>query len=453
MDLSIGKSLILRNLSKRELGRIKSDLTFLNPAWDEAIKFSRSTWGIKKYIRLYKEKERYLEVPRGYLYDLISLFGYPESVLDTTSYFPPVEIESKIQLRPLQAPWVDAMLKVPQGLGIAPSGCGKTVMLLEVIAKLGQPTLWLTHRERLLVQFVNRTKEFLGDVGHIGIIGGGEYSIGDVITVGMVDTLAERDLSEIWNKFGLIVVDEGHRVPCDTMYKVITQFSARRLYIITATPYRQDGLEPIMFRAAGPAIATITREEAIEANLILPAKILVVNIDWPDNCKNLRYQTVMKKLAHVESRNDRIATDILIEAALGNVCIILTVQVKHGKMLKEKLAELGVEAEHVHAKTSEKKRNNAIDRFEEGEIQVLIATYNLLSEGFDNKFASRLFLAAPRKSKALVTQSIGRIERVAEGKTNSLVYDYVDTISSLTKQFYARERVYEENLNEIIYLE
>jgi superfamily II DNA or RNA helicase len=83
--------------------------------------------------------------------------------------------------------------------------------------------------------------------------------------------------------------------------------------------------------------------------------------------------------------------------------------------------------------------------FKGGKIQVLVATYDLLAEGFNHRPLNRLFLATPIRWEGLVVQSIGRVQRPYEGKTEALVYDYMDEgIAMFADQASSRlSRVYE----------
>ena len=69
-----------------------------------------------------------------------------------------------------------------------------------------------------------------------------------------------------------------------------------------------------------------------------------------------------------------------------------------------------------------------VEDFKSGKLQVLVATYDLLMEGFNYKPLNRLFFASPIKWKGSVIQALGRIQRPADGKTEAICYDYVDSL-------------------------
>jgi superfamily II DNA or RNA helicase len=72
-----------------------------------------------------------------------------------------------------------------------------------------------------------------------------------------------------------------------------------------------------------------------------------------------------------------------------------------------------------------------------GQVKVLVATGQLIGEGFDCRDLSTLFLATPIRFNGRLLQYLGRILRPAPGKDKARVYDYLDI------QVGVLERVYE----------
>jgi len=193
---------------KREL---KKDLSFPNPAYEDALNFGRTTRGVPSKIRLYEEVNGLFEIPRGAwetLSVILNTHKIEIEVVDNTVKFDPSTSPKDLKLRDYQVPWVDNMLKSTQGMGVAPPGAGKTIMMLDTYAKLGQPCLWLTHTRRLTHQAAESAKKFLGV--EAGFIGGGKEDIKH-FTIGMIPTLAKKsdaELAEYSSQFGAIIADE-----------------------------------------------------------------------------------------------------------------------------------------------------------------------------------------------------------------------------------------------------
>jgi superfamily II DNA or RNA helicase len=78
-----------------------------------------------------------------------------------------------------------------------------------------------------------------------------------------------------------------------------------------------------------------------------------------------------------------------------------------------------------------------------GRIKVLVATGQLIGEGFDCRELSTLFLATPIKFNGRLLQYLGRVLRPAPGKEHARVYDYLDPGGVLQAAARARARVYE----------
>ena len=73
----------------------------------------------------------------------------------------------------------------------------------------------------------------------------------------------------------------------------------------------------------------------------------------------------------------------------------------------------------------------------------MIATGQLIGEGFDCKDLSTLFLATPIRFSGRVVQYLGRILRPASGKEKARLFDYVDVhVDTLKNAARARQRVY-----------
>jgi superfamily II DNA or RNA helicase len=88
-------------------------------------------------------------------------------------------------------------------------------------------------------------------------------------------------------------------------------------------------------------------------------------------------------------------------------------------------------------------RQAVVDRLNAGAARVVIATGQLIGEGFDCPNLSSLFLATPIRFSGRVLQYLGRVLRPAPGKERARVFDYVDAeVETLAKAAEARRRVY-----------
>jgi hypothetical protein len=105
------------------------------------------------------------------------------------------------------------------------------------------------------------------------------------------------------------------------------------------------------------------------------------------------------------------------------------VTVGHAKNLARSLNTLGVSAGIVHGMMAEGERRLALEDFRTGRTQVL-TNVAVLTEGFDDPGVSCVAMARPTRSEGLYAQCVGRGTRLAQGKKDCLILDFVD-LSSL----------------------
>ncbi len=115
----------------------------------------------------------------------------------------------------------------------------------------------------------------------------------------------------------------------------------------------------------------------------------------------------------------------------------------HCETLKGLLRGHGIRSELLTGDINGKEREKIVYRLNNGQVKVLIATGQLIGEGFDCKGLSTLFLTTPIKFNGRVIQYLGRVLRPARGKKRAVVYDYIDSkVGVLAASAKSRQRVY-----------
>jgi superfamily II DNA or RNA helicase len=80
-----------------------------------------------------------------------------------------------------------------------------------------------------------------------------------------------------------------------------------------------------------------------------------------------------------------------------------------------------------------------LDAIPEDEVLLVLATGRYVGEGFDCARLDTLFLAMPVSWRGTLVQYTGRLHRLHPGKTEVLIYDYVDThVATLARMFERR---------------
>jgi len=417
-----------------------------NPKYHSAITNGYSTWGMDPFIYNFEILPNdNLCIPRGCRSLLIEAVGKDVKIVDKRTKFGYIDIDSShIKYRPYQFNNIIKFLKAgEEGLFVSPAGSGKTVVGISMIPILGQPTLWLTHTKALANQAITRIKQFLPGLKEddVGFIGEGKWKPGKIVTVALIPTLVRRmkELHEMRDDYGLVIVDETHHVPASTFLIVIGALNPYYLYGLTATPYRRDKLEALMFQMIGPELIRISIDEVENDGGILMPTVKYRTVHSKPVYGNQIQQILKQNIVNNSKRNNIIVGDIIREAVMGNYCIVLTDRKVHAEILYNLISLGWKKTGFATGNYTKKYVIEQTNMLNEKEITVLVCTFSLLGEGFDVKFLNRAFITMPFRAEGKVEQLVGRIQRTAEGKTDAVVYDYVDVdIGLLQNQFYTK---------------
>jgi superfamily II DNA or RNA helicase len=426
-------------------------LKFPNPKYLENARMGRWNRGVPKELRFYyRLRGGGLVIPRGFIRQLITTcrrLDITYTVEDRRRSLPPVDYAFNGQLRPFQQQAVQHMLRKEFGTLNSPTGSGKTVMALYILAQRKQPALIIVHTADLARQWSERIETFLNiPVKEIGRIGGGKKKIGEKITVALVQSLY-KCAETVAPQVGHLIVDECHRTPSRTFTDAVTEFDARYMLGLSATPWRRDNLSKLIFWHLGDVHHQVEKNDLIRTGQVLPADIIFRETEFKPYYDPVQeYSKMLSELTLDDDRNRLIAADIAAEAASHpGICLVLTDRKKHCESLGALLRYgFSLPVDILTGDLNAGERQQVMDRLQEGRIKVLIATGQLIGEGFDCRELTTLFMATPVRFSGRIIQYLGRILRPAPGKKRARVFDYVDiNVEPLLKAADARKKIYD----------
>jgi len=448
ISVVLNRCIHLKGPGKELVDHLKKSLTLPNPVYLENEKRGRWNKGVPKSLEFYQETDQGLEIPRGCMRQLITTlkgFDLPFELVDRRRLLPEVDFQFSGELKPYQEKACQAILKKHFAVLTAPTGSGKTVMMLSIVARRKQPTLIVVHTRELAAQWSSRIETFLGiPPEDQGFIGGGRFRLGDKITVAMVQTLYKHTM-DVSHRIGNLVVDECHRAPSRTFQEAVAAFDSYYMTGLSATPFRRDRLSKLIFWFLGDRAHDVDQNELQHRGDILKAQVVFRPTDFNSPTDpTSQYVQLMSELINDMDRNRLIAADIARESAGRNgVTLVLSDRKSHCRTLRDLLKnEHGLEADLLTGDLKEQERRDVLSRLEDNRISILIATSQLLGEGFDSDRLTDLFLVYPIRFKGRLLQYLGRILRPSQGKT-ARVFDYVDVnIGVLEAAARARHSVY-----------
>jgi superfamily II DNA or RNA helicase len=155
---------------------------------------------------------------------------------------------------------------------------------------------------------------------------------------------------------------------------------------------------------------------------------------------------MLLELTADDERNRLIVSDIAQETEKSDgICLVLSDRKKHCEILKALLRyRHKIHAELLTGDLPSNERKAILNRLKSGEVRVLIATGQLIGEGFDCENLSTLFLSTPIRFSGRVVQYLGRVLRPTQVNTKKArVFDYVDSrVGVLRTAARERQKIY-----------
>ena len=448
VELVVGSRLTVRRPPAALAEKLITTFQMVNPVWTENQKAGRWNGDTDRVLEFYtRQSDGTIIVPRGAL-GLVAWLarqcGCRWRLTDRRRTLPDVSSVFTGHLKPYQVRAVEELGRRDFGFLQAPTGAGKTVMALSLIAKRRQPALIVVHTRELVDQWVQRIETFLGlPRDQIGVVGDGRLDIGRSLTVATVQSLY-KVAPDVAPHVGHLIVDECHRCPSRTFTKAITSFDCRYMLGLSATPWRRDGLTKLIAWHLGRKVE-VDRSELGADDLIFNVEVIERLTDFDtDLDASEQYVQVVAELTQDADRNEMIADDVATEATgHEGVCLVLSDRKSHCETLRDLIEQRGVRTDVLTGDLSKSVRTAVVERVRAGEVPVLVATAQLIGEGFDAKSLRCLFLTTPMTFDGRVLQALGRILRPAPGKATARVFDYVDErIGVLKHAARRRRRVY-----------
>ena len=450
MQVIISNTITLIDPPNVVLQTLTDKLTLKNPKWVENERMGRWNKTTPPTLTFYQtEGDKNLVIPRGFARQLILMLRHhqvPYTIEDRRRRLPEIDFTFAAQLKPFQQHAVDAMLSKDFGTLNAPTGSGKTVMALYMIARRKQPATIIVHNKSLAFQWISRIETFLGiPEKEIGLIGAGRKKIGDRVTVGLVQSMVKYH-QDVSRHTGYVIVDECHRTPSRTFTQAVSAFDAAYMLGLSATPFRRDNLSDLIFWYLGDAYHTVNTPQLVQNGDILTAEVTIRETRFVPHADPVQnYAKMLSELTENDERNRMIASDIHEEAKNeSGTILVLTDRKKHCDALASLLQyKYKLKVAILTGDLTAARRSAVVDRLNSGALNVLVATGQLIGEGFDAANLTALFLTTPIKFDGRILQYLGRVLRPSADKIHARVFDYVDIrVNVLAHAGEARKQLY-----------
>ena len=240
-----------------------------------------------------------------------------------------------------------------------------------------------------------------------------------------------KHYDEIEEEPGMIVIDEAHHALAKTYKGMWDRFPKAKFLGLTATPCRLNGkgftdLFDVLVQSwsvpefiSKGRLATYDfvsiKSDGVTQRLIDSLQKRGADGDY----QNKEMDMLLNKKPSIERLYQSLE-----EFGKDRKGIVYAINISHAQKITKLYQEHGVKAIAIDSKTPATERQQDIEAFKKGDIQVLV-NVDIFSEGFDCPDVEFVQLARPTLSLAKYLQMVGRGLRVAKGKKNCVIIDNV----------------------------
>ena len=310
-----------------------------------------------------------------------------------------------------------------------PTGTGKTYLLTAVIDSFvsnnPMEKVWIVaHRRELVSQIDETVRKF-----HSYSASNTSSLLSSVKAVSI--QWLSKHYDEIEKEPGMIVIDEAHHALAKTYKEMWERFPNAKFLGLTATPCRLNGkgftdLFDVLVQSwsvpefiSKGRLATYDfvsiKSDGVTQRLIDSLQKRGADGDY----QNKEMDMLLNKKPSIERLYQSLE-----EFGKDRKGIVYAINISHAQKITKLYQEHGVKAIAIDSKTPAAERQQDIEAFKKGDIQVLV-NVDIFSEGFDCPDVEFVQLARPTLSLAKYLQMVGRGLRVAKGKKNCVIIDNV----------------------------
>ncbi len=347
----------------------------------------------------------------------------PFEVVDRRSVVSCRALRSRRKLDEQQRKALRQLMVRDSGVVAAPKPA-RMALAVELMAARQQRTLVLTSTDRSARGWLDDLSEVLGlDAPHVAPLAAAGPDTR--VAVGTYAALGKMPLEVLRSDYGMVIFDALEAAEPGLLMRSIRNTGARYLLgLARASTKANAGYEHIHLTLGG---VVCRLEHAAQETPLLPAyRTRLTEFCRPYEGRK-GYQKLLAELATDEARCQLIAGDVAREAGGGHPCLVLSERRTHLEHLARQLpGDLKVET--LTSAVGPARRGRVIQRFESGEIQVLLCTSQIAQDSISTNRISRLFLTFPFTYVRKLSKPLQGLIQPFAGQQDAVLYDYHDAL-------------------------
>jgi len=403
---------------------------------------------------LYKETSKRIYIPRYY-----GLCNYGKPYVNRLTGGEDISLNFIGKLRDTQLEPVSKFLEVAYnplkmgGIISVPCGFGKTIMSLYIACQIKKKTMFVSHKDFLNQQFLDTVKEFAPEA-RIGSIKQNKVDVENKdIIIASLQSLAMRDYDlDIFRDIGFVIIDEVHHAGAKVFCRAFQKLNNPIILGLSATLDRKDGLRKVFEYYIGKSVYILKNKELIDVDVRVH-KYSETHVDYSTVHKMWNGRdniaAMINNICSFAPRIEYIISilkDILKKEPERRI-LILSERRKQLKNIEEFIINENIADKDYGYYVGGMKQ---VDLNKSAEKKIILATFQLASEGFNVPSLNTLIFASPISD---IQQSIGRIlrETPQQRKYIPLCIDIEDDLYVFKRKASARMKFYNSNKFKVSY--
>ena len=355
---------------------------------------------------------------------------------------------SKHKPRNYQVDAVYDALRYNRKLLISPTASGKSLMIYAVVryyAEKNKKILLVVPTTSLVEQMFKDFQDYGWDAENYchRIYAGKEKTNEYPVTITTWQSIYKLK-RPFFKDFEVVIGDEAHLFKSKSLISIMTKMDAAKYrFGFTGTLDGTQTHKWVLEGLFGPSYKVTQTKELIDKGHLSKLQIHILILKH----KPQKFEVYEEELQHIithQKRNNFIKN--LVLDLKGNTLVLFSRVETHGQPLYE-LINNSIQNDrkvfYVHGGVDAEERERIREITETEKNAIIVASYGTFSTGINIKNLHNVIFASPSKSRIRNLQSIGRVLRKGDSKTQAVLYDIADDITHLSRRNYTLNHLIE----------
>lgn len=344
------------------------------------------------------------------------------------------KIPLKYPLRDYQQDALRAALLNERNIILSPTGSGKSYIIYLLTQILRGKTLIVVPTIGLVAQMTKDFEDYGCPTAIHTIQAGSTKQTDAPLTVSTWQSIYQLP-PEYFEQFACVIVDEVHTAKAKSLSGLLEKCIQTRLrFGFTGTLDQTECHRLVLEGLFGDVVRVATTADLQKQQHLAKLKVTMCILDYPESLRRslrrAQYTDEIDALVAEPARSEFIAH--LVSKLGGNTLVLFQLVQKQGLGLFKRVVELcktnGKQVHYIAGSVDAAAREQVRQAVIAGGQHVVVASYGTCQAGINIPNLDNLVLAHPSKSAIRVLQSIGRVLRMADGKSTALLIDIVDDL-------------------------